>query len=139
VSQIAISLGKQALDTTGTVGRLAFIACNAMFAELFAIAGIGTPQIINVGTYSAGANSSDITQMPIALGEETLTAFAKINQNFTALFAAAGTPALREVILQGGSPGMIAGQDSPVIGTGDPARVMWFKVNANFTYLYAVL
>jgi hypothetical protein len=139
MAQIPISLGKYAEDATGTVARLAFIDCNTMFTELFGLASIGTPQLINIGTYVAGQDPSNVLNMPVAQGEPSNTAFPKINANFSALFTAVGQPALQEIILMGGEVGMVIGQNSPVIGTGDPARVAFFKVNSNFTYLYALL
>ena len=108
---------------------------NAMFTELFGLAAIGTPQIINIGTYQPGADPTVTTVfpvLPIKPGETSQSAFTKINTNFTALFVAVGQPAFQEVIKMGT-------EHRPVLGTGDPARVAWFKVNANFVYLYAVL
>lgn len=139
MAQIQINLGTYALDATGTVARLAFIACNAMFTELFARHGTQGQQVINVGTYSAGLDPANVLNTPVVPGDTSLVAFTKINANFAILFALTVSPGFQEVILMGGEPGMIIGQDAPVIGTGDPARVAWFKVNQNFTYLYAVL
>ena len=139
MAQIHISIGKYAEDAKGTVARLAFIYCNTMFTELFTIAAIGAPLLINVGTYLAGQDPSNVLNTPIAVGEQSNTAFQKINSNFASLFGFVGQPALQEIILMGGEVGMIIGQNSPVIGTGDPARVAWFKVNSNFTYLYALI
>src|ERR1700683_1139279 len=137
--QIHIDIGKYAEDAKGTLARLGFINCNTMFTELFTIAGLGAPQLVNVGTYAAGQSPSNLLNTPVAAGEASNTAFPKINANFAALFTSVNELGLQEVILMGGEPGMIIGQNSPVIGTGDPARVAWFKVNSNFTYLYAVL
>jgi hypothetical protein len=139
MAQIHISIGKYAEDAKGTPARIAFIDCNTMFVELFALAGLGAPQLINVGTYNAGQSPSNPASVPISLGEPSNTAFPKINVNFAALFGFVGQSALQEVILMGGEAGMVIGQNSPVIGTGDPARVAWFKVNSNFTYLYALI
>lgn len=139
MAQINISIGNYALDATGTVARLAFIDCNTMFTELYGLASLGTPQLINIGTYIAGQDPSNVLNMPVAQGEPSNTAFPKINANFAALFTAVGQPAYQEIILMGGEVGMVIGQNSPVIGTGDPARVAFFKINSNFTYLYAVL
>lgn len=101
-----------------------------MFGELFTLAGLaGQQQVINVGS---GPNS-------VPPGTPSNIAFPMINTNFATLFTLVQQPSLREVILMGGEPGMIVGENSPVLGTGDPARTAWLKINVNFSYLYAVL
>jgi hypothetical protein len=144
MAQTLLNLGTYPCDTTGTNGRLGFIAINAMFAELFALAALSAPLVINVGTYQAGQNPSVVTvfpTIPLVVGDTYLTAFTKINANFATIFASGpvGQPNTQEVISLGGEVGMIVGQDSPVIGTGDPGRVAGAKINNNFTYLYSVL
>jgi hypothetical protein len=134
-----INIGKYALDCTGFALRTACIDTNAMFVELFNDLGLGSPQLINVGTYSAGLNPNDLTVNAVVPGDNAPTFCTKINNNFTTLFAAIGQPGIRGAILLGGEVGMIQGQYSPVIGTGDPGRTIWYKVNANFAYLYALV
>src|SRR5277367_6473080 len=116
------------MDATGFVLRTAFIAINAMFTELFALAGLGLPLLINVGS---GPNSTPP-------GDAMPKVFNIINSNFGALFVAAGHPTYQEIISEGGGPGMVIGQYSPVIGTGYPGRVAMIQTNNNFTYLYHV-
>jgi hypothetical protein len=135
-----INIGKYALDCTGFNLRQALILTNAMFAELFTLEGITPgPQVINIGTYAAGINPADFTTNAIVPGDNALTFCTKMNANFTTLFAAIGQPTLRGAILLGGEVGMIIGENSPIIGTGDPGRTIWYKVNENFRYLYAVI
>lgn len=125
-----LKLGTYARDATGDLARVGFIKINQMFAELFALAGrTGQQGIINVGSM---ANS-------VPPGTVSNVAFPLINQNFSVLFTAVGEPAFQQVILLGGEAGMVFGQNSRVIGTGDPSRVAGEKINANFSYLYAVL
>ena len=137
MSQIPIATGGFTCDTTGTRARIAFNDCNLMFAELFGLAALGTPQLINIGQYQPGTNPLDLSNPAIVAGESSSTAFPKINANFAALFAFLGS-ALQQVILMGGEVGMIIGTGQ-IIGTGDPARVAWTKVNNNFTYLYTLI
>lgn len=128
MSQQLINVGTYSMDATGWVLRTAFIAINAMFTELFTLAGLGLPSLINVGSTPNSTPPGDT--MPVV--------FNKINANMAALFAAAGHPAYQEIISEGGGPGMTIGQYSPVIGTGYPGRVAMIQTNNNFTYLYHV-
>jgi hypothetical protein len=135
VSQIPISVGTNAMDATGApyAPRLPFIACNSMIAELYGLAGLQNPPSINVGTYAVGADPANISNTAILAGETCASAFNKINIAFSVLFSAVSS-SLQEVINLGGGAG--TGQ---IIGTGDPARVAFVKINNNFTYLYTVL
>ena len=130
MAQQTVNCGTYPMDATGDLARIAFIKTNQMFGELFTLAGIpGQQQIVNVGT----------TPNSTPPGTVSNQAFPMINANFATLFSAVGQPTFQQVILMGGEPGMVVGQNAPVIGTGDPARTAWLKVNANFSYLYAVL
>jgi hypothetical protein len=125
-----IFVGEYPMDAKGDLARNAFIKTNSMFAELFTLAGLtGQQQVINVGA------------MPNSTPPGTVSnkAFPMINGNFQMLFIFVARPSYQEIILMGGEAGMIIGENAPVIGTGDPARTAWQKVNANFTYLYQVL
>lgn len=135
--RIPVNIGKYALDCTGFALRTACIVTNEMFEELFSLQLLGAPQLINIGTYVFGTNPNDLTNNAVVPGDNAQVFCTKINANFTTLFASIGQPTLQQLILLGGEPGMIIGQDSPIIGTGDPGRVIWYKVNQNFAYLYA--
>jgi hypothetical protein len=127
-----INAGTRDCDATGDHARRAFNKTNQNFAELYALAGFPNQQLtINIGSQG--------TTLTPGVGTSSSLAFPMINANFTFLFSFLGTLPLMQVILMGGEAGMIVGQFSPVIGTGDPARVAWLKVNSNFTYLYEVL
>jgi hypothetical protein len=123
-----INVGTYSMDATGFVLRTAFVAINSMFTELFGLASLGSPLLINVGS---GPNSTPP-------GDDMPVTFNKINSNFGALFVAAGHPSYQEIISEGGGPGMVVGQYSPVIGTGYPGRVAMIQCNNNFVYLYHV-
>jgi hypothetical protein len=132
VSLQLVNCGTHDCDATGDHARRAFNKVNQNFSELYALAGFpGQQQIINIGAQAT-------TNTP-GVGTPSYLAFPMINANFTFLFTFLGTLPLMQVILMGGEPGMIIGQNSPIIGTGDPARVAWLKVNSNFTYLYEVI
>jgi hypothetical protein len=130
-----INCGAADCDATGDVVRTICIKVQQMFAELFQLAGITT----------APATSAIIVGPPpgntLTPGAGTISNvfFPWIIQDFNTLFTALGVPALQQVISMGGEPGMIIGQNSPIIGTGDPSRVAFLKCNSNFTYLYEVL
>lgn len=135
--RIPVNIGKYALDCTGFALRTACIVTNEMFEELFSLQSLGSPQLINIGTYVFGTDPNDLTNNPVIPGDKAQLFCTKINANFTALFTSISQELLQEFILLGGEPGMIIGQNSPIIGTGDPGRTIWYKVNQNFQFLYA--
>lgn len=124
--QQVINIGLYAMDTTGTRFRPAMVMVNSNFALLSAAAGIP----YNAIKFGPKPNDNKGDTFPVV--------FTKINDNFALQFNALGTPNLQQVISLGGEVGMIIGTGQ-IIGTGDPGRVAFEKINSNFTYLFATL
>jgi|SRR5271154_4872744 len=117
-----LNVGTVAMDATGTRLRPAFIAVNAMLAELYSLAGSpGAQPVINVGTKPNSSPPGD--SMP--------TIITKLNTAMAFLFAAANHPSYQIVFPTGSS--------TRIIGTGAPGRYMAIALNSMFIYLYSVL
>ena len=116
-----IGTGTYDQDTTGDLFNSACAQTNFNFAQLFATVP-ATQQVIYTGRYL-----NDYS------GDSCYTVASKINANFVALFGLTAY-AVGPYLINTGS-----GPFNGVCGTGDPGKLMWLKVDANFAILWGGL
>ena len=116
-----IGTGTYDQDTTGDLFNSACAQTNFNFAQLFATVP-ATQQVIYTGRYL-----NDYS------GDSCYTVASKINANFVALFGLAPYQVGPYLINTGSGP------FNGVCGKGDPGKLMWLKVDANFAILWGGL